>query len=494
MAERYAGGGFRRQDTGEDVTVLRLHNVAAVFRLDAAAGIEEIEQGDPRLMYEMALRLRDGDGLPQHRRAALTWLERAGDHGVPEGSYAAAGMLLDGPDLPGGQSLGKVLLWQAARKGVAAAQKDLGMREIAAGPRNGAYDRGYRWLLLAQANGAEVDAAALAEAAAALSSESIQYVRSSVKKAAGKDLLSLAWPFEEDVGARELWQEDLRIALRWEKCGRALAVLDDARQTGDPEADHELAVLYEEGNCVEQDATKAFDHYNAALNGGHLRSAFRLGLLYYDGRGTARDPALARYWFKAAALTLVGAPGNRGERTEYASNNMPPDPYLPRELPPELVAEFDWLAEIEDGDPKILHETALRVRDGDGLPRVRYAAEVWLSRAGKRGVPEAYYDLGRTLLDAPLYPIHPERGVIHLARAGRDGFVPAQVELGRRYANGDQVQQWDHAAYVWLLMAEENGADVAALREEVGARLSNEDRKTARAEAETGTYYPLDAR
>ena len=37
------------------------------------AWIEEIESGDPRIMYETALRLRDGDGLPQHRQAALTW-------------------------------------------------------------------------------------------------------------------------------------------------------------------------------------------------------------------------------------------------------------------------------------------------------------------------------------------------------------------------------------------------------------------------------------
>ena len=455
------------------------------------AWIEEIESGDPRIMYETALRLRDGDGLPQHRDAAVTWLERAGDHGVPEGLFEASRMLLDDPDLLAGQSWGKILLSQAARKGVTAAQKELGMREIAGAPRDGRYHRGYLWLLLARANGAQVNDAALAEASEHLSEEDRQAARTSVRKALGKDLLSLAWPFEEDVGARELWQEELRIALHWQECGRALPVLDGARQAGDAAAEHETAVLYEEGTCVDQDAARALEHYNAALNGGHMRSAFRLSLLYYDGRGTVRDPALAQRWFKVAALTLVGINSDPAKRQWAASLQMPRTRYRTRELPPELVAEIDWLAEIEDGDPRIMYETALRVRDGDGLPQVRYAAEVWLSQAGSRGVPEAYYDLGRTLLDAPLYPIHPERGVLHLARAGRDGFVPAQVELGRRYANGDQVQQWDHAAYVWLLMAEENGADVAALREEVGARLSNEDRKTARAEAETGTYYPL---
>lgn len=109
-------------------------------------------------------------------------------------------------------------------------------------------------------------------------------------------------------------------------------------------------------------------------------------------------------------------------------------------------------------------------------------------------MPEAYYDLGLTRLNDPVRPRDDEFGISALARAGRDGFVPAQVELGRRYAAGIQVQQWDHAAYVWLLIADENGADVGALLDEVGGRMSDQEREAAREEAETGTYYPLDSR
>jgi TPR repeat protein len=158
------------------------------------------------------------------------------------------------------------------------------------------------------------------------------------------------------------------------------------------------------------------------------------------------------------------------------------------------VAELEWVAEIEGGDPRTLFETALRVRDGRGLPKVRQAAITWLSVAGSRGVPAAYYELGLTHLDAPRRELEVKAGIGSLAMAGREGFVPAQVEMGRRYAAGDQVQQWDHAAYVWLLMAAGNGADVAALLDEVGGRLSDEDRRTARAEAEKGIYYPLPPR
>ncbi len=140
------------------------------------------------------------------------------------------------------------------------------------------------------------------------------------------------------------------------------------------------------------------------------------------------------------------------------------------------------------GDPRKLFQTALRVRDGSGLPQVREAAIVWLVWAGSRGVPEADYELGLTYLDTPRRELEVGAGIGSLAMAGRDGFVLAQVELGRRYAVGDQVQQSDHAAYVWLLMAEENGADVAALLEEVGARMSKGDRRAARDELEKGTF------
>ncbi len=458
------------------------------------AWIEGIEQGDPRIMFETALRLREGFGLPQHRQAALTWFERAGDHGVPEGYYALARTRLDDPKGDGDLLLGGMTLKRAAYMGVTAAQKDQGMREIAGAPLNGSYYQGYAWLLLAKANGAEVDDAALAEASEQLSEEDREDARRRVRKAAGKARLPRIWPLRDDFSTSEIWQAEVHSALNWQECGRALSALDGGRKAGDPVAEHRTAELYEEGTCVDRDDAKAFDHYSVAIDAGHLRSAFRLGLLYYDGRGVAQDLEAARYWFKAAALSMVASSYEPGERLNYASHLMPRGFFLHRDLPPELIDEIEWLSEIEDGDPQVLHETALRVRDGTGLPRDSEAAERWLVKAGRRGIPEAYYDLGLTFLDAPVYPRDEEFGITYLAMAGRDGFLPAQVEMGNRYASGNQVQQWDHAAYVWLLMAQDNGAEVAELLEEVGGRLSDGDGQTAREEAEKGTYYPLPSR
>ena len=94
---------------------------AAREDLDALiALVEDIEGGDPRVMFETALRLRDGEAFPRHWEAALTWLERAGDHGVPEGYYAAARMRLGQPNAVL-EWEGEALLRRAARHGVAEA-------------------------------------------------------------------------------------------------------------------------------------------------------------------------------------------------------------------------------------------------------------------------------------------------------------------------------------------------------------------------------------
>ena len=161
--------------------------------------IEGIECGDPRVLYETALRLRDGDGLPQHRRAALTWFERAGDHGAPEGFLAAARMQLDEPDTFLNRIIVEDLLKRAARKGVVAAQRDLGMRLIAAGPQSGGAYRAYHWLMLAQANGADVDTEALTEASASLSAEERLAVGLKISLAVGKSV-STNWPHDWDTG------------------------------------------------------------------------------------------------------------------------------------------------------------------------------------------------------------------------------------------------------------------------------------------------------
>ncbi len=300
------------------------------------------------------------------------------------------------------------------------------------------------------------------------------------------------WPIIEG-GEAQNWQERRNIAMRWRECDRVISILTGAAQTGETEAELELAESYDNGTCVEADPLKALAHYEVAAKDGDTGAMLRLGFRHYDGLNAPRDLQNARFWFKAAALSLVAKSPRHSGRLVIARGNLPrgSSGFRSRALPPEFAAEVDWLNEIEDGDPQIMYETALRVRDGDGLPQVRDAAVAWLRLAADRGVMAANYDLGLILLDAPRGFLDTADGIRALAESGGNGFVPALVELGRRYATGDGVRRWDSAAYVWLLIAEDRGAEVAALLDEVGGRLSKQERRTAHEDAERGTSYPL---
>ena len=69
--------------------------------------------------------------------------------------------------------------------------------------------------------------------------------------------------------------------------------------------------------------------------------------------------------------------------------------------------------------------------------------------------------------------------------------MKAQVELGRRFALGDQIDRWDYAAYVWLLIAKSNGADVDADLDRIRPHLSEGQLMIAPGDARRGAYYPV---
>lgn len=212
--------------------------------------IEDVESGDPRVMYETALRLRNGEGFPRHWHAAITWLERAGDHGVLEAYRAAAHMLFDEPD-PIYKLKGESLLRRAARYGLAAAQKEVATRELARVGEIESYQiKPYAWLLLAEANGAEVGEAEFAAARDNLSKERRKYTRTIVQRALGQTRLPRLWPSIRDEDPAEILKEDVRAALRWHECDGAFSIIDDARRAGNPAAEHELNKLHDNGKCA----------------------------------------------------------------------------------------------------------------------------------------------------------------------------------------------------------------------------------------------------
>ena len=74
-----------------------------------------------------------------------------------------------------------------------------------------------------------------------------------------------------------------------------------ALQPDYPEAQFNLAQLYDRGRGAAADPSEAARLYRAAADQGHAGAQVNLGRLYRDGRGVARDDAAAARWYQRAA-------------------------------------------------------------------------------------------------------------------------------------------------------------------------------------------------
>ena len=281
----------------------------------------------------------------------------------------------------------------------------------------------------------------------------------------------------------EDWHLQVTIALQNNNCELALSLTEAARRTKDPEADYRFGLLHEWGQCVDQDDARALNHFVAAFDAGFTGVVSRIVLIYLEGR-VAPEAAAERTWRQRMMLTFAGfLPGARAAFLRLALFDRD-------EVPDGLTQVIVSLAELENGDSRVLYETALRVRDAEGWPRDYDVAARWLERAGDGGITEAGYEAAQLLFDPERGRYDALLGEMLLARAARDGIVEAQVELGRRLASGDRIERWDYAAYVWLLIAKGNGADVDGDLDRIRPLLGAGQLMIAPDDARQGYYSP----
>lgn len=68
-----------------------------------------------------------------------------------------------------------------------------------------------------------------------------------------------------------------------------------------PKMQYNLGYLYEQGICVEQSYSKAFEWYIKAAERGHVGALYNVGYMYYQGRGVTQDHKQAFKWYSLAA-------------------------------------------------------------------------------------------------------------------------------------------------------------------------------------------------
>lgn len=124
------------------------------------------------------------------------------------------------------------------------------------------------------------------------------------------------------------------------------AALEAAGEQGDPQAQTELAISYENAEGVPKDFQKAHSLYCRAAKQGYAEAQFRLGWVYANGRGVPRDDGVAATLFAMAA----------GQGHEYAGRLLRyvqrrPDIELPSCLRPDPPVRIDIA--IEETPPVV---------------------------------------------------------------------------------------------------------------------------------------------
>ncbi|MFD2450177.1 tetratricopeptide repeat protein [Vogesella fluminis] len=82
---------------------------------------------------------------------------------------------------------------------------------------------------------------------------------------------------------------------------QVLELLHRSAGQGYPDAQYDLATLYEQGDALPQDLAQAANWYRKAAEQGHAVAQYHLGLMYEQGTGVSKNTQEAWKWYRKAA-------------------------------------------------------------------------------------------------------------------------------------------------------------------------------------------------
>lgn len=94
----------------------------------------------------------------------------------------------------------------------------------------------------------------------------------------------------------------------------------DEAKIGKAHAQYNLAHLYRTGKAGTQDTKKAVEYYQLAAEQDYGEAQFSLGIMYFQGSGTAVDMEKARYWWERSESNGIAS-----SRVEKALKRIPDD-------------------------------------------------------------------------------------------------------------------------------------------------------------------------
>ena len=103
------------------------------------------------------------------------------------------------------------------------------------------------------------------------------------------------------VSTHEAEYAQAAAAYQKQDFATVIRLLQPLAEQGDATAQHNLAVLYQDGLGVPASAEKALYWYEKAAAQGQAEAQFMAGLMYSDGNGVPQNYEKAAFWYRKAA-------------------------------------------------------------------------------------------------------------------------------------------------------------------------------------------------
>jgi TPR repeat protein len=174
--------------------------------------------------------------------------------------------------------------------------------------------------------------------------------------------------------------EDANSAYDKGDFGIARNLYSELAVQGDRTAQFKLGEIYEEGKGVAKDSREAVRWYVVASSQGFAEAAFNLGRLYHDGRGVPQNFARAREWYLIATRRgVIKAAANLGFMNASGEGGRP-----------DYRQAIRWFVfAAQRGDNLAKCNLGTMYFNGQGVPRDLVRAHMWYNLAAAHGDPEA---------------------------------------------------------------------------------------------------------
>ncbi len=236
-------------------------------------------------------------------------------------------------------------------------------------------------------------------------------------------------------------------------------------QSGNLEAQYQLAEMYEGGTGVERSVEAALDWYKQAASHGHSQSMLRLAVLYYNGdvlgNTMKADPQEAWLWFTYAAAHGQAQASTDSERV---GKELRPATLLAlkmraakslvdgSEVPANVGRGIElYRAAAENGSTDAAEMLAALYMEGAKVPRDTAQASAWYERAARSGSVRAMNALA-TIAESESPP-DLARAFELYRKAALKSDAKSMYRVGEMYAAGAGVSRNLVLAYSWFTVA-----------------------------------------